>query len=137
MGRRNQKGKTGGKMEEGGSGSDDEGSMFNDNASMTSEASSFAPEIEDSGSNGVDESSKIEMFESKLREALELATQKSAAGRVKALEAICGAFLKRYCPDFVENQQVVMNITLQYNTNNYERNWILSLLSGYTMSPLV
>ena len=77
------------------------------------------------------------MFESKLREALELATQKSAAGRVKALEAICGAFLKRYCPDFVENQQVVMNITLQYNTNNYEGNWILSLLSGYTMSPLV
>ena len=75
------------------------------------------------------------MFESKLREALELATQKSAAGRVKALEAICGAFLKRYCPDFVENQQVVMNITLQYNTNNYEGNWILSLLSGYTMSP--
>jgi len=104
--RRNQKGKTGGKMEEGGSGSDDEGSMFNDNASMTSEASSFAPEIEDSGNNGVDESSKIEMFESKLREALELATQKSAAGRVKALEAICGAFLKRYCPDFVENQQI-------------------------------
>ena len=46
------------------------------------------------------------MFESKLREALELATQKSAAGRVKAMEAICGAFLKRYCPDFVENQQV-------------------------------
>ena len=73
------------------------------------------------------------MFESKLREALELATQKSAAGRVKALEAICGAFLKRYCPDFVENQQVVMNITLQYNTNNYEGNWILSLLSGHTL----
>ena len=46
-------------MEEGGSGSDDEGSMFNDNASMTSEASSFAPEIEDSGNNGVDESSKV------------------------------------------------------------------------------
>ena len=46
------------------------------------------------------------MFESKLREALELATQKSAAGRVKAMEAICGAFLRRYCPDFVENQQV-------------------------------
>merc|ERR1712029_712832 len=44
----------------------------------------------------------IEMFESKLREALELATQKSAAGRVKALEAICGAFLKRYCPDVIE-----------------------------------
>ena len=46
------------------------------------------------------------MFEAKLREALELATQKSAARRLKALEAICGAFLRRYCPDFVENQQV-------------------------------
>ena len=46
------------------------------------------------------------MFEAKLREALELATQKSAAGRLKALEALCGAFLRRYCPDFIENQQV-------------------------------
>merc|ERR1719154_1080150 len=46
------------------------------------------------------------MFESKLKEALELATQKSAGGRVKALEAICSGFLKRYCPDFVENQQL-------------------------------
>ena len=81
--------------------------MFNDNASMTSEVSSIAPE-DDGVNNGIDESSKIEMFESKLKEALELATQKSAAGRVKAMEAICGAFLKRYCPDFVENQQVVL-----------------------------
>ena len=48
-----------GRTEEGGSGSDDEGSMFNDNASMTSEASSFAPEIEESANNGVDESSKV------------------------------------------------------------------------------
>ena len=47
------------------------------------------------------------MFEAKLREALELATQKSATGRLKALEALCGAFLKRYCPDFIENQQVI------------------------------
>ena len=42
-----------------------------------------------------------------MREALELATQKSAAGRQKALEALCGALLKRYCPDFIENQQVI------------------------------
>ena len=98
---------TGGRQEDGHSGSDDDGSMFNDNASMTSEVSSIAPE-DDGVNNGIDESSKIEMFESKLKEALELATQKSAAGRVKAMEAICGAFLKRYCPDFVENQQVVL-----------------------------
>ena len=83
--------------------------MFNDNASVMSEASSYSPDMEEvggAGSGGVDESSKVEMFESKMKEALELATQKSAGGRVKALEAICGAFLKRYCPDFVENQQV-------------------------------
>ena len=77
--------------------------MFNDNCSVTSEASSVA---QDNHEEGVDISSKIEQFESKLKEALELATQKSAAGRVKALEAICGAFLQRYCPDFIENQQV-------------------------------
>ena len=97
---------TGGRQEDGHSGSDDDGSMFNDNASMSSEVSSIAPE-DDGVNNGIDESSKIEMFESKLKEALELATQKSAAGRVKAIEAICGAFLKRYCPDFVDNQQVI------------------------------
>ena len=55
----------------------------------------------------MDESSKDEMFEAKMREALELATQKSAAGRLKALEALCVTLLKRYCPDFIENQQVI------------------------------
>jgi len=105
--RRNNKNRTG-RVEEGGSGSDDDGSMFNDNASVISEASSFSPDMDDitSPGSGVDESAKVEMFESKVKEALELATQKSAGGRVKALEAICSAFLKRYCPDFVENQQM-------------------------------
>ena len=92
------------------SGSDDEGSLWNDGASATSEASSLAPDNE---AEAVDESSKVEEFESKLREALELATQKSAAGRLKALEAICGAFLKRYCPDFIDNQQVLNNIKIK------------------------
>ena len=57
---------------------------------------------------GVDESSQVEQFESKVKDAIELATQKSAAGRVKALDAICTGFLKRYCPDFVENQQMTI-----------------------------
>ena len=83
--------------------SDDEGSLCNDAASVTSEAGSFTPDTE---TGALDESSKVEMFEAKLREALELATQKSAAGRLQALQAICDAFLKRYCPDFIENQQV-------------------------------
>jgi len=100
--RRNIKAKSA-RNEEGHSGSDDEGSLFNDGASVTSEASSFAP---DTDPEAVDESSKVEMHEARLREALELATQKSAAGRLKALESLCGALLRRYCPDFIENQQV-------------------------------
>jgi len=84
--------------------SDDEGSMFNDGASVVSEASTVQGEAEE----GVDETSQLEQFEGKIKDAIELATQKSAAGRVKALDAICTGFLKRYCPDFVENQQMTI-----------------------------
>jgi len=84
--------------------SEDEGSVFNDGASATSEASTVVGDNEE----GVDESSQVEQFESKVKDAIELATQKSAAGRVKALDAICTGFLKRYCPDFVENQQMTI-----------------------------
>ena len=101
-------------MDENYSGTDDDGSVYNDGASMTSETSTIHGDAED-GTTGVDESSKIEIFESKLKEALELATQKSAAGRVKALDAICSAFQKRFCPDFIENQQV---------SNTYYFNWL-------------
>jgi len=84
---------------------DDEGSVFNDGASVTSEASTvFQEDVDD----GVDESSQIEQFEGKIKDAIELATQKSAAGRVKAMDAICTGFLKRYCPDFIENQQMTI-----------------------------
>jgi len=84
--------------------SEEEGSVFNDGASATSEASTVVGDNEE----GVDESSQVEQFESKVKDAIELATQKSAAGRVKALDAICTGFLKRYCPDFVENQQMTI-----------------------------
>jgi len=84
---------------------DDEGSVFNDGASVTSEASTvFQEDVDD----GVDESSQVEQFEGKIKDAIELATQKSAAGRVKAMDAICTGFLKRYCPDFIENQQMTI-----------------------------
>jgi len=83
---------------------DEEGSVFNDGASVTSEVSTVQGDVED----GVDETSEIEQFEGKLKDAIELASQKSAAGRVKALDAICTGFLKRYYPDFVENQQMTI-----------------------------
>ena len=96
---------SGARLEENYSGTDEDGSVYNDGASVTSETSTVHGDLEDGG-GGVDESSKMEIFESKLKEALELATQKSAGGRVKALDSLCSAFQKRYCPDLIENQQV-------------------------------
>lgn len=84
---------------------DEEGSVLNDGASLASEASTV---VQGDAEEGVDETSQIEQFEGKMKDAIELATQKSAAGRVKALDAICTGFLKSYCPDFVENQQMTI-----------------------------
>lgn len=91
--------------------SDDDVSVFNDNASVvsaTSECSFFQPdplaEVEE-----VDELSQEEQFQEKIKEAIDLATQKSVAGRTKALDAVCHAFLKRYLPEFVENRRVTIS----------------------------
>merc|ERR1712083_587172 len=62
-------------------------------------------QIED---DGLDESSKLEQFETKMKEAIDLATQKAATGRVKALETISNGFVKRYSPDFVDNQKITI-----------------------------
>ena len=53
-------------------------------------------------------SSKDMIFEEKLREAMDLASQKSAAGRTSALDAICRAFCKKYVPEFVEDRRVTI-----------------------------
>ena len=43
-----------------------------------------------------------------MKEAIDLAGQKSGAGRVKALDALCSGLLKRYGPDLLENQQMTV-----------------------------
>jgi len=53
--------------------------------------------------------SQEEQFLEKVKEAIDLATQKSAAGRTKAIEALCHAFLKRYVPDFVCGRRVTVS----------------------------
>lgn len=83
--------------------SDEEGQTVNDEAAIISEESTEP--IED---DGLDETAKLEQFETKMKEAIDLASQKSAAGRVKALEAICNGLLKRYSPDFVDNQKMTI-----------------------------
>ena len=57
-------------------------------------------------SGQVDEFSQEEIFEEKLREAMDLAGQKSAQGRTMALESMCTAFLKKFIPDFVEDRRM-------------------------------
>jgi len=83
--------------------SDDEGPNVNDEAAFNSEDSTEPTE-----DDGLEESTKLEQFETKMKEAIDLASQKSAAGRVKSLEAICNGFIKRYNPDFVDNQRITV-----------------------------
>lgn len=91
-------------------GSDDD-TVFNDNASVISNVSSGSL-MKDEGLNGgqtessIDEFSQEEVFEEKLREAMDLAGQKSAQGRTMALESMCTAFLKKIIPDFVEDRRM-------------------------------
>merc|ERR1712123_74856 len=85
------------------SSSDEEGQTINDEGVVTPEEP-----IEQTEDDGLDESSKLEQFENKMKEAIDLATQKAAAGRVKALESINAGFLKHYNPDFVENQKITI-----------------------------
>jgi len=95
--------KTGRGNAQGDSGSDDEGSVFNDNASLCSMAVSEASTaVQD---EQMDESSAEEAFESKFKDAIDLASEKAVATRTKGIEALCQGLLKRYMPDFLENQK--------------------------------
>ena len=94
--------------------SDDE-SVFTDNVSVISNVSDDSY-MRDEGGNAMtaeaaaddEDLTQDELFEEKLRDTIELATQKSAAGRVNALQAICTAFSKKFVPDFVENRRMTI-----------------------------
>lgn len=116
------KGRSGGATKRGGAdtGSDDD-TVFNDNASVISNASEqsyMRDDVGGLGANGIAENdgdggddgglNQDEVFEEKLRDAIEMATQKSAAGRVNALNGIATAFAKKFVPDFVENRRMTI-----------------------------
>eukprot|EP00096_Caligus_rogercresseyi_P014385 TRINITY_DN689_c0_g1_i1.p1 TRINITY_DN689_c0_g1~~TRINITY_DN689_c0_g1_i1.p1 ORF type:complete len:418 (-),score=129.87 TRINITY_DN689_c0_g1_i1:229-1482(-) len=87
-------------------GSDDD-SVFNDNASVISQLSDISvPNREDlSGGDAASiEDTNEELFEEKIKDALDMASQKSANGRVAALEGLIKAFSKKYIPYFVEDR---------------------------------
>lgn len=98
-------------------GSDDNDSVINDNASVVSNASadSYMKDIEGTGGNVgggeddvTDDLTQDELFEEKLREAIDMATQKSANGRVEALNGLCRAFGKKFVPEFVDNRRLTI-----------------------------
>ena len=62
---------------------------------------------------GVDELSQEEAFEEKLRDAMDLASQKSAQGRTMALESMCTAFNKKFIPEFVEDRRMTITGNLK------------------------
>lgn len=95
--------------------SDDNESVNNDNASVISNTSAD-PYMKDfegttgtvAEDDGADDLTQDEIFEEKLRETIDLATQKSANGRVEALNALSKAFGKKFVPEFVDNQKLTI-----------------------------
>lgn len=56
----------------------------------------------------VDERSQTEIFEDKLKEYIDLTSQKSSQGRVNSFEALCKAFSAKYMPDFVAGRRMTL-----------------------------
>jgi hypothetical protein len=52
----------------------------------------------------VEEQTQGEVFEEKLREAIDGINQKSAQGRTSSLESVAKAFIKKCIPDFVSDR---------------------------------
>lgn len=80
----------------------------NDNASVTSGFSENKSLIEE-GYDEVDEQTKEEIFEEKLKEAIDGFNQKSAQGRTVALESVAKAFVQKCIPEFVINRRMTIS----------------------------
>lgn len=89
-------------------GSEDEGSIFNDDGSMSSVGG--ISEVSTSGGGEAEDAlSQQEKFEDKVKDAIDLATEKSAATRIKGIELLCSAMLQRYVPDFMEGRKMTIS----------------------------
>nr|CAG4652053.1 EOG090X0ARF [Triops cancriformis] len=56
----------------------------------------------------VDERSQTEILEDKLKDAIDLTTQKSSHGRASSLEILCKAFAMKYLPEFVSGRRMTL-----------------------------
>jgi len=50
----------------------------------------------------------VDLFEEKMKEAMDMASQKSSNGRVNALKNLCRGFLRKIVPDFVEERRATL-----------------------------
>lgn len=89
----------------------DEDSSNNDAASIISGQSDnrsvLAEDVNEN--NEVDELSQQEVFEEKIKEAIDGMTQKSAKGRTSCFSEIEKIFALKYIPDFVEDRKMTIS----------------------------
>ncbi|XP_046388812.1 interferon-related developmental regulator 2 [Ischnura elegans] len=86
--------------------SSDEDSL--DNASIISNFSESRSVMDEGNSEEVDEQTQEEVFEEKLKEAIDGINQKSAQGRTMSLEAVSKAFVKKFIPEFIVDRRLTV-----------------------------
>ncbi|XP_012270780.1 interferon-related developmental regulator 1 [Orussus abietinus] len=86
----------------------DEDSINNDACSVTSGQSDNRSVFDDVNDNEVDEIAQQDVFEEKLKEAIDGLTQKSAKGRTICFNGIEKIFTIKYIPEFVEDRKMTI-----------------------------
>nr|CAG4646469.1 EOG090X0ARF [Macrothrix elegans] len=77
-----------------------------DSASIISSISENRSVLEDGGET--DERTQLEILEEKLKEYIDLTSQKSSQGRINSFDALCKAFSSKYMPDFVAGRRMTL-----------------------------
>nr|SVE78408.1 EOG090X0ARF [Daphnia lumholtzi] len=77
-----------------------------DTVSVVSSVSDNRSVLEEGGET--DERTQVEILEDKLKEFIDLTTQKSSQGRVNSFNALCQAFSAKYMPDFVAGRRMTL-----------------------------
>nr|CAG4650372.1 EOG090X0ARF [Sida crystallina] len=78
-----------------------------DTVSIVSSASENRSVGDETGGE-VDERSQAEILEEKLKEVIDLTSQKSSHGRTTSYESLCKAFSSKYLPDFVLGRRMTI-----------------------------
>nr|CAG4648803.1 EOG090X0ARF [Polyphemus pediculus] len=94
--------KSSGKHKENLADSDDESQV--DTVSLVS---SVGGSVAEDGAE-CDERSQMEILEEKLKEVIDLTSQKSSHGRITSFEALCKAFSSKYLPEFVTGRRMTL-----------------------------